>query len=152
MTRNTDMYLLVTYTLHDQKYVDTWTSPKSWALIWNWSHLCCYNSLHSSGKDFHYMLENWWRDLLPCSHERVSEAGHWCWVFRPCSLSGFLFIPKVFDGREVRALCRPVKFFHTKLDKPFLYGQRFIHGGIVMLKQERAFHNLLPQSWKHRIV
>jgi len=25
------------------------------------------------------------------------------------------FIPKVFDGLEVRALCVPVKFFHTKL-------------------------------------
>ena len=37
------------------------------------------------------------------------------------------------------ALCRPVKFFHTDLDKPFLYGPRFVHGGIVMLKQERAF-------------
>ena len=22
--------------------------PKSWALIWSWSPLCCYNSLHSS--------------------------------------------------------------------------------------------------------
>ena len=25
-------------------------------------------------------------------------------------------------------------------------------GGFVMLKQERAFSKLLPQSWKHRIV
>jgi hypothetical protein len=24
---------------------------------------------------------------------------------------------------EVRALCRPVKFFHADLDKPFLYGK-----------------------------
>ena len=44
------------------------------------------------------------------------------------------------------------KFFHTDLDKPFLYGPRFVHGGIVMLKQKRAFPKLLPQSWKHRIV
>jgi hypothetical protein len=27
----------------------------------------------------------------------------------------------VFDGVEVRALCRPVKFSHTDLDKPILY-------------------------------
>ena len=47
----------------------------------------------------------------------------------------FQFIPKVFNRVEVRALCRPVKFFHTDLDKPFLYGPRFVHGGIVMLKQ-----------------
>ena len=64
----------------------------------------------------------------------------------------FQFIPKVFDGVEVRALCRPVKFFHMDLDKPFLYEPCFVHGGIVMLKQERAFSKLFPQSWKHRIV
>ena len=52
----------------------------------------------------------------------------------------FQFIPKVFDGVEIRALCRPVKFYHTDLDKPFLYGPRFVHG-IVILKQERAFPN-----------
>ena len=28
-------------------------------------------------------------------------------------------IPKVFDGVQVRALCSPVKFFHTDLDKSF---------------------------------
>ena len=36
----------------------------------------------------------------------------------------------------------PVKFFHTNLDKPFLYGPRFVHGDIVILKQERAFPKL----------
>ena len=59
----------------------------------------------------------------------------------------FQFIPTVFGGVEVRALCRPVKFFNTDLDKPFLYGPRFMCGGIVMLKQEMAFPELLPQSW-----
>ena len=53
----------------------------------------------------------------------------------------FQFIPKVFDGVEVRVLCRSDKFFYTDLDKPFLYEHRFVHGGIVMLKQERAFPN-----------
>ena len=66
------------------------------------------------------------------------------------SQSAFQFIPKVFDGFEVRALCRSVKFFQNDLDKPFLYRPRFVHGGIVMLKQERAFPKLLPQSWKHK--
>ena len=51
-------------------------------------------------------------------------------------------MPKVFEEVEVRALCRPVKFFHTNLNKPFLYGPRFVHRGIVMLKQERAFPKL----------
>ena len=35
----------------------------------------------------------------------------------------------VFDGVEVRALCRSIKFFHTDLDKPLIYGPRFVHGG-----------------------
>jgi hypothetical protein len=56
----------------------------------------------------------------------------------------------VIRGVEVRTPCSPVKF-NTDLNKPFLYGC-FVHEGIVMLKQERAFPKLLPQSWKHRIV
>ena len=31
----------------------------------------------------------------------------------------FQFIPKALEGVEVRALCRPVRFFHTKLGKHF---------------------------------
>ena len=38
------------------------------------------------------------------------------------------------------------------LDKQFLYGPCFVHVGIVMLKQERAFPKMLSQSWKCRIV
>ena len=67
-------------------------------------------------------------------------------------MSAFQFIPKTFDEVEVRALCRPVTFFHTDLKNTFLYGPHFVHRGIVMLKQERAFPKLLQQSWKHRIV
>jgi hypothetical protein len=93
------------------------------------------------------MLEHCCGDLLPFSHSSISEVGHWCWTG---SQSAFQIIPKVFIGVEVRALCRPVKFFHTDLDKPFLYGPRFVHRGIVMLNQEIAFPKLLPQSWKHR--
>ena len=47
----------------------------------------------------------------------------------------FLLIPKVLDGVEVRSLCRPAKY--TEVENPFLYGAEFVHGGIVMLKQER---------------
>ena len=66
-------------------------------------------------------------------------------AIRPSSKSKFQFIPKVFDKVKVRALCRPVKFFYTDLDKPFLYGLCFVHRGIVMLIQKRAFPNL-PQN------
>ncbi len=38
----------------------------------------------------------------------------------------FQFTPKVFDGAEVRAPSRPIKFFHTKLPC-------FVHWGTVML-------------------
>lgn len=40
--------------------------------------------------------------------------------------------PKGFDEVEVRALCRPVKLFPSKLEKPFLNEQ-----GSLMLKQGR---------------
>jgi hypothetical protein len=92
------------------------------------------------------MLEHSCGDLLPFSHKSISDVGHWCWVNRPGSQLAFKFIPKVFNGVEVRALCSPVKFFHTYLNKLFLYRPTFVHGGVVMLKQERAFPKLLPQS------
>ena len=60
------------------------------------------------------------------------------WAIMPGSQTLFQFIPKVL---EVLALCRPVKFFHTNLVKRFLYGPRFVHSGIVMLKQERPSPN-----------
>ncbi|MCJ8739726.1 hypothetical protein PDJAM_G00050400 [Pangasius djambal] len=48
--------------------------------------------------------------------------------------SVFQFIPKVFSGVEVRALCRTLEFFHSNLHTPCLHGARFVHRGIVMLK------------------
>ncbi|MCI4377832.1 hypothetical protein PGIGA_G00208400 [Pangasianodon gigas] len=49
--------------------------------------------------------------------------------------SVFQFIPKVFSGVEVRALCRTLEFFHSNLNTPCLHGARFVHRGIVMLEQ-----------------
>lgn len=45
-------------------------------------------------------------------------------------------IPKMLNGVEVKALCRPVKFFHSNWE--FLYGAGFVHVVILTLKQERA--------------
>ncbi|KAK3536251.1 hypothetical protein QTP86_000154 [Hemibagrus guttatus] len=45
-------------------------------------------------------------------------------------------LPKVFYRVEVRTLCRPVKFLHTKLTHPCLYGPCFVHWCAVMLEQE----------------
>ncbi|MCI4386200.1 hypothetical protein PGIGA_G00059530 [Pangasianodon gigas] len=49
--------------------------------------------------------------------------------------SVFQFIPKVFSGVEVRALCRTLEFFHSNLHTPCLHGARFVHRGIAMLEQ-----------------
>jgi hypothetical protein len=87
------------------------------------------------------MLERCRRDLFPFSYKSISVVGHCCWA---CIAE--------FDRVEIRALCKLVKFFHTDLDKLFLYGPCFVHRGIVMLKPEKAFPKLLPQTWKHRMV
>jgi hypothetical protein len=62
--------------------------PKSWPLLWSWSPLCCYNSLHSSGEGFPLNVGTLLQgDLLPFSHKCISEVGHWCWAIRPGSQS-----------------------------------------------------------------
>jgi hypothetical protein len=60
---------------------------------------------------------------------------------KPGSQSAFQFSPKVFGVVELDPIY---------LDKPFLYGPRFLHWGFVI--QQWAFPKLLPQTWKHRIV
>jgi hypothetical protein len=75
------------------------------------------------------MLEHFCGDLLSFSHDSISEVRHWCWRIRPGSQSVFQFMSKVFDFVEVRALCRPVKFFHTDLYKPLMYGPRLCAQG-----------------------
>lgn len=56
----------------------------------------------------------------------------------------FQFMPKVLDRIEVRFRCRPVRFFHTKLRKPFLYGLVF-----ETLSFGTMTYKLLAQSWRH---
>ncbi|KAK3568010.1 hypothetical protein QTP86_028594, partial [Hemibagrus guttatus] len=58
----------------------------------------------------------------------------------------------MFFRVEVRTLCRPVKFLHTKLPHPRLYGPCFVHWCAVMLEQEGVIPKLFPQSWEHEIV
>ena len=47
----------------------------------------------------------------------------------------------MFNGVVGRALGRTVKFFHTNLDKLFLYEPRFVHRGIVMLNRKGSSPN-----------
>lgn len=49
-------------------------------------------------------------------------------------------------------MTRPVKFFHTKLTYPRLYGRYFVHWYAVKLKQKGAISKLFPQSWEHKVV
>ncbi len=81
--------------------------------------------------------------------------GRWLQGFAPFQPqdSSFWFIPKVLDHADVRALCRPVKFFHTKhLGDLFLTDLVLLHDGTVMSKQERSFSpNCCRRSWKHSI-
>ncbi|KAI4879150.1 hypothetical protein NFI96_021247 [Prochilodus magdalenae] len=55
---------------------------------------------------------------------------------------------QVFYRVEVRTLCRPVQFLHTRLAPPCLYGACFVQWGAVMLEQEGAVPKPSPQSWE----
>nr|XP_046208632.1 MPN domain-containing protein-like [Oncorhynchus gorbuscha]XP_046208633.1 MPN domain-containing protein-like [Oncorhynchus gorbuscha]XP_046208634.1 MPN domain-containing protein-like [Oncorhynchus gorbuscha]XP_046208635.1 MPN domain-containing protein-like [Oncorhynchus gorbuscha] len=50
-------------------------------------HFCCYNSLHSSGKAFHQILEHCCVDLLLFSHMIISEVRAWRLGLARCRLS-----------------------------------------------------------------
>ncbi len=56
----------------------------------------------------------------------------------------FQFIPNVFSGVQVWALCGPVKFFHTS--KPFLYRPHFVHKRHYHAETEKALSKLLPEK------
>lgn len=113
-------------TSNDQKYLDTLhlyvivkhLIPKPPALI------CCYNRLRSS-KVWLKILEPGCRDLHTSATKALlmltNEVGRYSHSLQ--------FIPKSI----------PVKFFHSKLGKSFLYGR--LHEGIVMQKQERTSNN-----------
>ena len=88
------------------------------------------------------MLKHCCVDLLSFSLKSISEVGHRCWEIRPGSQSAFQFIVKVFDVVEVRALCRPVKFFHMISTNHFCMDLTLCTGGIAMLNQEMAFLKL----------
>ncbi len=62
------------------------------------------------------------------------------------------FIPKVLDGVEVRALCRPVKFSLTELRKPFLYGPHCVQGRNVMLKLEKGLIQTVTRKLKYNCM
>lgn len=60
-----------------------------------------------------------------------------------------LIHPKCVVLIEVRTLCRPVRFIHTRLCHSCLYGPCFVDWCTVMLEGARS--KLSPQSWEHGI-
>jgi len=63
-----------------------------------------------------------------------------------------LIHPKgVLSGRGQDSV-QPVKFLHTKLTHPCLYGLCFVHWCVVMMEQEWTIPNLFPQIWELEIV
>lgn len=89
------------------------------------SPLFSYNIFHSSRKGFcrNFACSSsclWGQALM------LDEKA-WLAVF-------FLDHPKGAWWVEVRALCGPLKFFHTKLIQPYLYRPWFVHCGTVMLE------------------
>lgn len=42
--------------------------------------ICCFDSLHSSGKTVQQISKSGCRDFLPLSHKSISKDRHWCWA------------------------------------------------------------------------
>lgn len=49
------------------------------------------------------------------------EVTHWCQVRSPGTQSAYQFLPKVFGGVELRALCKPLKFSQANHGKPYFF-------------------------------
>ena len=112
---------------------------KWWALIWSWSpppSAIIASTLlgrHCCG------------DVLPFSHKRISEVGHWCWAFRPGSQSVFQFIPGVQWGWGQGSVQVSQVIPHRSRQAISVWTSLCARG-IVMLKQKRSFPKLLPHS------
>ena len=62
-------------------------------------------------------------------------------AIRPGSQSAFQFIPKVFDGVEARARCRPVKLSHVKSTNHFCMDLALCTGAVSCWKRKGPFPN-----------
>ncbi len=96
-------------------------------LLKTWASVCCANSLHSSG--FSLSTRCW-----TCCWEPEHYWGqHWDEVARWLRARSYHPTFKVLDGVEDRSLCRPVKFFHTKLKKTLKQEKPFPKIGSTLL-------------------
>lgn len=114
------------------------------------SHVHSYNSLYSSKKAFHCMLEHGCGDLLPFSHKNICEVRHGCWTMYPGSQLPLKIISAVLDGAEVIALSRAVRLFLTKVGNTFISGHVFYTGSLSGWGGKMVLFKLIQQ--KHRIL
>lgn len=84
-----------------------------------------YIIFHISGKTFHKILCLFVGIFFSLGKKAFVRSG--TDVGPPGVQGTFQFIAKVFSRVEVRPLCYPLKFLHTRLVKPCLYGVGFVH-------------------------
>lgn len=72
----------------------------------------------------------------------ISEVNNRCQVRRSGAQRG---VPNDHKTDKVRALCRPYKFFQTKLGRPCFHGPRYVLSGFVRLEHVLA---LFPENGK----
>lgn len=70
-----------------------------------------------------------------CLHQKMLKVYYSLDIEETWGQPAFQFISEVFSSVVVRTLCRPLKFFHSKLGKPCFNEDRFVNRGIVMLGQ-----------------
>lgn len=76
----------------------------------------------------------------------TQDVCRWCWPTRSHSK----FIPEALDGVEVRALCRPVKVFHSEIQgESSSCNTRLMN---VIFCCNSLSYTLLPQSWRKSLV
>ncbi len=88
------------------------------------------------------MLEAGCRDLFPFSHESISEVQHWWRVIRSGSQSSSS--QRCWMGSRSGI---SDKFFHTKLERPCLYGSGFSPRGHRHVKAGKG----LPPNFCHKV-
>ena len=76
----------------------------------------------------------------------TQDVCRWCWATRSHSK----FIPEALDGVEVRALCRPVKVFHSEIQGESSLCNTRLMNGIFCCNS--LSYTLLPQSWRNTFV
>ena len=121
-----------------------WACWLSYSKTMHWcgvsTPFCDYKSHHFSGNSFYKILECLF-GICAQSLKSICEVRRWCWLRTPGWQWTFLPCPVVLSRFEVRALCRPIRFLHTMLIKPCLYGPYFARKGTATREEQRSSPN-----------